>query len=34
MDDIALKIVRKYLEEHLDKTNENVKESDKEPFIV
>lgn len=34
MDDIALKIVRKYVEEHLDKTNENVKESDKEPFIV
>lgn len=34
MDDIALKIVRKYIEEHLDKTNENIKESDKEPFVV
>ena len=34
MDDIALKIVKKYVEEHLGKTNKNIKESDKEPFIV
>lgn len=34
MDNIALEIVKKYVEEHLDKTNENIKESDKEPFIV
>ena len=34
MDNIALEIVKKYVEEHLDKTNENLKESDKEPFVV
>lgn len=34
MDNIALEIVKKYVEEHLDKTNENIKESDKEPFVV
>ena len=34
MDNIALQIVKTYVEEHLDKTNENVKESDKEPFVV
>lgn len=34
MDDIALEIVKKYVEEHLDKTDEDIKESDKEPFIV
>ena len=34
MDNIALEIVKKYVEEHLDKTNENIKESDKESFIV
>ena len=34
MDNVALEIVKKYVEEHLDKTNENVKESDKEPFVV
>ena len=34
MDNIALEIVNKYVEEHLDKTNENIKESDKEPFVV
>lgn len=34
MDNIALEIVKKYVEEHLDKTNENIKESDREPFVV
>ena len=34
MDNIALEIVKKYVEEHLDKTNENIKESDKDPFVV
>lgn len=34
MDDITLKIVKKYVEEHLDKTDKDIKESDKEPFIV
>lgn len=27
-------MLKKYVEEHLDKTNENIKESDKEPFVV
>ena len=34
MDDIALEIVKKYVEEHLDKSDKDIKESDKEPFIV
>ena len=34
MDNIALEIVKKYVEEHLDKSNENIDESYKEPYIV
>lgn len=34
MDHIALEIVKSYVEEHLDKSDKNIKESDKEPFIV
>lgn len=34
MDNIALEIVKTYVEEHLDKSDKDIKESDKEPFIV
>ena len=34
MDNIALEIVKSYVEEHLDKSDKDIKESDKEPFIV
>ena len=34
MDHIALEIVKAYVEEHLDKSDKDIKESDKEPFIV
>lgn len=34
MDHIALEIVKSYVEEHLDKSDKDIKESDKEPFIV
>ena len=34
MDHIALEIVKTYVEEHLDKSDKDIKESDKEPFIV
>ena len=34
MDHIALEIVKSYVEEHLDKSDKDINESDKEPFIV
>lgn len=34
MDHIALEIVKSYVEEHLDKSDKDIKESDKEPFVV
>ena len=34
MDHIALEIVKAYVEEHLDKSDKDIKESDKEPFVV
>lgn len=34
MDAVALQIVRNYVEEHLDKSDKNINESDKEPYIV
>ena len=34
MDIIAKRIVKKYVEEHLDKSDKDIKESDKQPYIV
>ena len=34
MDNVALQIVKTYVEEHLDKSDKDIKESDKEPFVV
>lgn len=34
MDNIALQIVKAYVEEHLDKSDKDIKESDKQPYIV
>ena len=34
MDVIARRIVKEYVEEHLDKSDKDIKESDKQPYIV
>ena len=34
IDVIARRIVKEYVEEHLDKSDKDIKESDKQPYIV
>ena len=34
MDVITRRIVKEYVEEHLDKSDKDIKESDKQPYIV